>query len=292
MFCLNYFSECCQGEIFFKFENMQCMGLFKICGVFNKLCGLIVVEKCKGVVVCLVGNYVQGVLFFCVMFGIDGKVVMLKGVLKLKVVVICDYLVEVVLYGDNFNDIFVKVSDIVEFEGCIFIFFYDDLQVIVGQGMIGFEILEDLYDVDNVIVFIGGGGLIVGIVIVIKFINLIICIIGVQLENVYGMVVFWYVGEIISYCYVGILVDGCDVVCLGKLIYEIVCQLVDDIVLVSEDDICQSMVVLIQCNKVIIEGVGVLVCVVLLSGKFDSYIQNCKMVSLIFGGNIDFFWVL
>lgn len=91
---------------------------------------------------------------------------------------------------------------------------------------------------------------------------------------------------------IGILVDGCDVFCLGNLIYEIVCELVDDIVLVSEDEICNSMIVLIQCNKVIIEGVGVLVCVVLLSGKLDSYIQNRKMVSIIFGGNIDFFWVL
>lgn len=113
------------------------------------------------------------------MLGIDGKVVMLKGVLKFKVVVMCDYFVEVVLYGDNFNDIIVKVSEIVEMEGCIFILFYDDLKVIVGQGMIGLEIMEDFYDVDNVIVLIGGGGLIVGIVVVIKFINLIICVIGV-----------------------------------------------------------------------------------------------------------------
>lgn len=133
------------------------------------------------------------------MLGIDGKVVMLKGVLKFKVAVMCDYFVEVVLYGDNFNDIIVKVSEIVEMEGCIFILFYDDLKVIVGQGMIGLEIMEDFYDVDNVIVLIGGGGLIVGIVVVIKFINLIICVIGVQFENVYGMVVFFYFGEIIMY---------------------------------------------------------------------------------------------
>lgn len=133
------------------------------------------------------------------MLGIDGKVVMLKGALKFKVAVMCDYFVEVVLYGDNFNDIIVKVSEIVEMEGCIFILFYDDLKVIVGQGMIGLEIMEDFYDVDNVIVLIGGGGLIVGIVVVIKFINLIICVIGVQFENVYGMAVFFYFGEIIMY---------------------------------------------------------------------------------------------
>ncbi|MFK9882646.1 pyridoxal-phosphate dependent enzyme, partial [Klebsiella pneumoniae] len=85
----------------------------------------------------------------------------------------------------------------------------------------------------------------------------------------------------------GTLADGCDVARPGKLTYEIARQLVDDIVLVSEDDIRQSMVALIQRNKVITEGAGALACAALLSGKLDSYIQNRKTVSLISGGNID-----
>lgn len=165
----NYFSERCQGEIFLKFENMQRTGSFKIRGAFNKLCGLTAAEKRKGVVACSAGNHAQGVSLSCAMLGIDGKVVMPKGAPKSKVAATCDYSAEVVLHGDNFNDTLAKASDIVELEGRIFIPPYDDPQVIAGQGTIGLEILEDLYDVDNVIVPIGGGGLIAGIAIAIKY---------------------------------------------------------------------------------------------------------------------------
>ena len=134
-------------------------------------------------------------------------------------------------------------------EGRIFIPPYDDAKVIAGQGTIGLEILEDLYDVDNVIVPIGGGGLIAGIATAIKSINPTINIIGVQ--------------------------------------SEIVRELVDDIVLVSEDNIRDSMIALIQRNKVVTEGAGALACAALLSGKLDHYIQGRKTVCIISGGNID-----
>lgn len=270
----NYFSERCQGEIFLKFENMQRTGSFKIRGAFNKLCGLTAAEKRKGVVACSAGNHAQGVSLSCAMLGIDGKVVMPKGAPKSKVAATCDYSAEVVLHGDNFNDTLAKASDIVELEGRIFIPPYDDPQVIAGQGTIGLEILEDLYDVDNVIVPIGGGGLIAGIAIAIKSINPTIRIIGVQSENVHGMAASWYAGEITSHRHAGTLADGCDVARPGKLTYEIARQLVDDIVLVSEDDIRQSMVALIQRNKVITEGAGALACAALLSGKLDRALLN------------------
>ncbi|MGM8720624.1 pyridoxal-phosphate dependent enzyme, partial [Enterobacter kobei] len=159
----NYLSERCKGEIFLKFENMQRTGSFKIRGAFNKLSSLTDAEKRKGVVACSAGNHAQGVSLSCAMLGIDGKVVMPKGAPKSKVVATRDYSAEVVLHGENFNDTIAKVSEIVEMEGRIFIPPYDDPKVIAGQGTIGLEILEDLYDVDNVIVPIGGGGLIAGI---------------------------------------------------------------------------------------------------------------------------------
>ena len=259
----NYFSERCKGEIFLKFENMQRTGSFKIRGAFNKLSSLTDAEKRKGVVACSAGNHAQGVSLSCAMLGIDGKVVMPKGAPKSKVAATCDYSAEVVLHGDNFNDTIAKVSEIVEMEGRIFIPPYDDPKVIAGQGTIGLEIMEDLYDVDNVIVPIGGGGLIAGIAVAIKSINPTIRVIGVQSENVHGMAAS------------------------GNLTYEIVRELVDDIVLVSEDEIRNSMIALIQRNKVVTEGAGALACAALLSGKLDQYIQNRKTVSIISGGNID-----
>ena len=256
----NYFSERCKGEIFLKFENMQRTGSFKIRGAFNKLSSLTDAEKRKGVVACSA---------------------------KSKVAATCDYSAEVVLHGDNFNDTIAKVSEIVEMEGRIFIPPYDDPKVIAGQGTIGLEIMEDLYDVDNVIVPIGGGGLIAGIAVAIKTINPTIRVIGVQSENVHGMAASFHSGEITTHRTTGTLADGCDVSRPGNLTYEIVRELVDDIVLVSEDEIRNSMIALIQRNKVVTEGAGALACAALLSGKLDQYIQNRKTVSIISGGNID-----
>ncbi|EHE8310658.1 threonine/serine dehydratase [Escherichia coli] len=259
----NYFSERCKGEIFLKFENMQRTGSFKIRGAFNKLSSLTDAEKRKGVVACSAGNHAQGVSLSCAMLGIDGKVVMPKGAPKSKVAATCDYSAEVVLHGDNFNDTIAKVSEIVEMEGRIFIPPYDDPKVIAG------------------------GGLIAGIAVAIKSINPTIRVIGVQSENVHGMAASFHSGEITTHRTTGTLADGCDVSRPGNLTYEIVRELVDDIVLVSEDEIRNSMIALIQRNKVVTEGAGALACAALLSGKLDQYIQNRKTVSIISGGNID-----
>ncbi len=126
--------------------------------------------------------------------------------------------------------------------------------MIAGQGTIGLEIIEDLYDVDNIIVPIGGGGLIAGVAMAIKSINPTIKVIGVQSENVHGMAASFYAGTMTNHRTSSTLADGCDVARPGSLTFEIVKQLVDDIVLVTEDDIRHSMVDLIQRNKVITEG--------------------------------------
>ena len=283
----NYFSECCKGDIFLKFENMQRTGSFKIRGAFNKLCSLTDVEKSKGVVACSAGNHAQGVSLSCAMLGIDSKVVMPKAAPKSKVAATRDYSAQVILHGDNFNETIAKVSEIVEMEGRIFIPPYDDPKVIAGQGTIGLEILEDLYDVDNIIVPIGGGGLISGIALAIKSINPTIKVIGVQAQNVHGMAASFFAGNITTHRTGSTLADGCDVSRPGQITYEIVRQLVDNIVLVSEDEIRNSIIALIQRNKVVTEGAGALACAALLSGKLDSDIQNRKTVSIISCGNID-----
>ncbi|TXD52149.1 pyridoxal-phosphate dependent enzyme, partial [Escherichia coli] len=105
--------------------------------------------------------------------------------------------------------------------------------------------------------------------------------------NVHGMAASFHSGEITTHRTTGTLADGCDVSRPGNLTYEIVRELVDDIVLVSEDEIRNSMIALIQRNKVVTEGAGALACAALLSGKLDQYIQNRKTVSIISGGNID-----
>jgi threonine dehydratase len=283
----NYLSECCHGEIYLKFENMQRTGSFKIRGAFNKLSSLTDEERQRGVVACSAGNHAQGVSLSCAMLGINGKVVMPVSAPKSKVAATTDYSAQVVMHGENFNDTIAKVSEIVEMEGRIFIPPYNDEKVIAGQGTIGLEILEDLYDVDNVILPVGGGGLIAGVALAIKSINPTINIIGVQAENVHGMTASFRAGKITSHRTTGTLADGCDVSRPGDLTFAIVNALVSDMILVSEDEIRHSMLALIQRNKIIAEGAGALATAALLSGKLNDIIKGRKTVSLISGGNID-----
>lgn len=221
------------------------------------------------------------------MLGIDSKVVMPCCAPSSKVAATADYSAEVILHGNSFNDTISKAQELIEAENRIFIPPYDDVKVIAGQGTIGLEILEDLYDVDNVIVPIGGGGLISGIAIALKSINPTINIIGVQAVNVHGMAKSFHEGQFLSHRTTGTIADGCDVATPGKLTYEIVKELVTDIVVVTEEEIKRGMIDLIQRNKIVTEGAGALASAAILSGKLKGYIENKKTVSLISGGNID-----
>lgn len=283
----NYLSDICQGDIYVKFENMQRTGSFKMRGAYNKLSSLTEEEASRGVVACSAGNHAQGVALSSKLLGIDAKIVMPTTAPKAKVAATLGYGAEVVSYGENFNDTLKKAQEIVEEEGRIFIHPYDDPMVIAGQGTIGIEILEDLWDVDNVVVPVGGGGLISGVAIALKSFNPNINIIGVQAANVHGMASSIAENSIVTHRNDGTVADGCDVATPGHLTYEIVKDLVTEIVIVSEEEIMASMVALVQRNKIISEGAGALSTAAILSGKLDKYIQGAETVAIISGGNID-----
>ena len=274
-------------QLYLKTENLQATGSFKVRGAYYKISQLSEEESAKGVIACSAGNHAQGVALAATRRGIKSIVCMPDGAPIMKVENTKNLGAEVCLVPGTYDDAHDKAVELQAETGMTFIHPYDDELVIAGQGTIGLEILEDLYDVDNVIVPIGGGGLIAGIATAIKSINPTINIIGVQSENVHGMAASYQAGEITNHRITGTLADGCDVSRPGNLTFEIVRELVDDIVLVSEDEIRNSMIALIQRNKVVTEGAGALACAALLSGKLDQYIQNRKTVSIISGGNID-----
>ena len=274
-------------QLYLKTENLQATGSFKVRGAYYKISQLSEEESAKGVIACSAGNHAQGVALAATRRGIRSIVCMPDGAPLMKVENTKNLGAEVCLVPGTYDEAHDKAVQLQKEYDMTFIHPYDDEQVIAGQGTIGLEILEDLYDVDNVIVPIGGGGLIAGIATAIKSINPTINIIGVQSENVHGMAASYQAGEIMSHRVTGTLADGCDVSRPGNLPFEIVRELVDDIVLVSEDDIRNSMIALIQRNKVVTEGAGALACAALLSGKLDHYIQGRKTVCIISGGNID-----
>ncbi|PGV72627.1 bifunctional threonine ammonia-lyase/L-serine ammonia-lyase TdcB [Bacillus thuringiensis] len=275
------------GEIYLKLENMQLTGSFKFRGAFNKISQLTNEEKERGVIACSAGNHAQGVALSSHLLKIKSKIVMPTSAPQAKVDATRGYGSEVILYGDTFDDAKAKCEEIIKETGETYLHPYDDVEVMAGQGTIGLDILDDMWDVDTVIVPIGGGGIISGIAVALKSFNPSINIIGVQAENVHGMKASYDAGEIVSHYKAPTIADGCAVKIPGNLTFEIVKNLVDEIVTVSEEELEVAMKDLLQRGKAVVEGAGALATAALLAGKVDKYVQCKKVVAVISGGNVD-----
>ncbi|MDF9546826.1 bifunctional threonine ammonia-lyase/L-serine ammonia-lyase TdcB [Bacillus cereus] len=275
------------GEIYLKLENMQLTGSFKFRGAFNKISQLTNEEKERGVIACSAGNHAQGVALSSHLLKIKSKIVMPTSAPQAKVDATRGYGSEVILYGDTFDDAKAKCEEIIKETGETYLHPYDDVEVMAGQGTIGLDILDDMWDVDTVIVPIGGGGIISGIAVALKSFNPSINIIGVQAENVHGMKASYDAGEIVSHYKAPTIADGCAVKIPGNLTFEIVKNLVDEIVTVSEEELEVAMKDLLQRGKAVVEGAGALATAALLAGKVDKYVQGKKVVAVISGGNVD-----
>ncbi|PGA93053.1 bifunctional threonine ammonia-lyase/L-serine ammonia-lyase TdcB [Bacillus wiedmannii] len=275
------------GEIYLKLENMQLTGSFKFRGAFNKISQLTNEEKERGVIACSAGNHAQGVALSSHLLKIKSKIVMPTSAPQAKVDATRGYGSEVILYGDTFDDAKAKCEKIIKETGETYLHPYDDVEVMAGQGTIGLDILDDMWDVDTVIVPIGGGGIISGIAVALKSFNPSINIIGVQAENVHGMKASYDAGEIVSHYKAPTIADGCAVKIPGNLTFEIVKNLVDEIVTVSEEELEVAMKDLLQRGKAVVEGAGALATAALLAGKVDKYVQGKKVVAVISGGNVD-----
>ncbi|MCP1124633.1 threonine ammonia-lyase [Bacillus sp. AFS018417] len=275
------------GEIYLKLENMQLTGSFKFRGAFNKISNLTDEEKARGVIACSAGNHAQGVALSSHLLGIKSKIVMPTSAPKAKVEATKGYGSEVILYGDTFDDAKAKCEEIIKETGETYLHPYDDVEVMAGQGTIGLDILDDMWDVDTVLVPIGGGGIIAGIAVALKSFNPSINIIGVQADNVHGMKASYDKGEIVEHYEAPTIADGCAVKIPGTLTFKIVRELVDDIVTVSEEELEVAMKDLLQRGKAVVEGAGALATAALLAGKVDPYIKGKKVAAIISGGNVD-----
>jgi threonine dehydratase len=147
--------------------------------------------------------------------------------------------------------------------------------------------LDSIWDVDTVIVPVGGGGLISGIAVAMKTFNPNINIIGVQADNIHGMTASFRAGKKVGYKKAATIADGCAVEFPGNLTFEVVEELVDDMVTVSEQEIEVAMKDLIQRTKIVVEGAGALATAAILSGKVDKYVNGKKVVAVVSGGNVD-----
>jgi len=280
----NNFSEIFDGNIYFKLENLQRTGSFKIRGALSAI--LSNIEKCKnGVIAASAGNHAQGVAFGANLFGIKAIIVMPKTTPLIKVENTKSYGAEVVLFGKTYDEAYQKALSIKKDMGLYFIHPFDDEDVIAGQGSIALEILEENIKIDQVIVPIGGGGLISGIALYIKSVNPQIKVIGVQAENAAGMYYSFMRKNIVTLTSSATIAEGIAVKKVSERTYNLCRQYVDEIVTVSEDEIAFAILQYIEKSKLVVEGAGAVPLASILSKKID--VKGKNSVLIVSGGNID-----
>ena len=273
------------SKLFLKTENLQVTGSFKLRGAYYKISQLTDEEKSKGIVACSAGNHAQGVAFAAARKKISATICMPDSAPVMKVDSTKRLGANVELVKGTYDDAHDRAVELVNETGATFIHPYDDDMVIAGQATIGLEILDQLEDVENIIVPIGGGGLISGVAFAAKSLKPEIKIYGVQAAGAPSMYNSFknHQREVLNS--VSTFADGISVKNPGELTFEIISKYVDDIVCVSEDEIAAAILALIEKQKLIAEGAGAVSVAAALFNKVP--IQNQKTVCLISGGNID-----
>ena len=271
-------------NLLIKSENLQKTGSFKIRGAFNKIRTLSPEEASHGVIACSAGNHAQGVALSATRLGIKSVICMPEGAPILKVEATRGYGAEVVLVPGVYDDAAKEAERLSREEGYTFAHPFNDPYVIAGQGTIGLEILDQVPDVDQIIVPIGGGGLISGIAVAVKSMRPNVKVIGVQAASVPSMFVSRRNGEITTVKDGPTIADGIHVLTPGDLTFDIVSNYVDDIVTVTEDEIAAAIVALLEGPKTVAEGAGATTVAAYLFNKVDT---SLKTVAVVSGGNVD-----
>lgn len=278
------FSNLSGAEVFLKLENLQSTGSFKVRGAVNKLYHLTPEELSHGVTCASAGNHAQGVAFAASKMDVHSKIFMPIFTPPLKVIATKAYGADVELIGDNFDEAYVAAKKYAAESNATFIEPFDDRQIIAGQGTIALEIFDQLKDIDEIYVPIGGGGLISGIAIVAKQINPSIKIIGVESEGTASMINSIKKKQIITLPQVSSIADGIAVKRPGELTYKIISELVDDFVVVSDEEIAHITYLLLQRGKLLAEPSGVASLAAIAGRKRDCI--NKRVLAVISGGNV------
>lgn len=285
LFYSSTFSKISGNNIYFKSENKQKTGSFKLRGAYNKIASLTKEERSRGVVASSAGNHAQGVAYAASSFGIESTIVMPMTAPLAKIQATKSYGGNVVKFGEVYDECYNKAMEIKEEKNATFIHPFNDNDVIAGQGTIALEILEELPQTDVIIVPIGGGGLISGIAAVAKQIKPDLIIIGVESETIASSKASLDSGKIVTLPGAKSLADGISVQTPGDISFDYIKKYVDDIVTVTEDEIAYAIFMLMERTKLVAEGAGAVPLAALLANKI-SY-SNKNVVAMISGGNID-----
>ncbi len=278
------FSRRTGTDLFLKYENFQRTGSFKIRGAFNRIHHLDEQERKDGVITASAGNHAQGVSLAATEAGIDATIVMPRDAPISKVEATRGYGADVVLKGVDYREAYHHALDL-QTDDRVFVHPFDDPLVQAGQGTIGLEILEDVPDVDAVVASIGGGGLMAGLARVIKARSPETRVIGVQAEGAASVPQSLEQGEIYERDSISTISDGIATRSIAESTFEVIRECVDDVVVVSEDETANAILLLLERDKTVVEGAGAVTLGAVLSN--DLNLKGQSVLCLLSGGNID-----
>jgi threonine dehydratase len=273
-------------RLYLKLENLQMTGAYKERGAFSKSLRLSEQEKRAGIVTSSAGNHAQAVAYAAKRLGIPATIVMPETTPLSKVQGTQAFGASIVLHGDNYDAAFQRAKELQQQQGYTFVHAFDDPDVIAGQGTIGLELLEQNPYLDIIVVPIGGGGLISGIAVAIKEINPKIRIIGVEAAAMAGMHASLTAGKVITISSCSTVAEGIAVATVGSHTFPIVQKYVDDIVTVTEEEIANAILLLLEQEKTLVEGAGSVGFAALCNRKIQG-VAGKNVAVIVSGGNID-----
>jgi len=280
------FTQLTGSTVYLKNEFEQKTGSFKLRGAYYKIKTLTEEERKNGVVAASAGNHAQGVAFASALEKINCTIVMPKKASPANAAATRGYGATVVLEGKNYDESWIKAQEIAKTTGATIIHAFDDSQIIAAQGVIGLEIIEQLPDVDEIYVPIGGGGLAAGILAAIKDKNPNVKVIGVESKSFPSMKKSLDSGKVETIEGGFTVADGISVRTPGEQTFEIIKDKIDEIVLVDDDEIINTMFLLMERSKSVVEPAGAAGLAYLVSKKPSP---GKKVVPILCGGNIDMY---
>ena len=278
-----YFSAQTGNRVYFKPENMQYTGAYKVRGAYYKISTLSEEEKSRGLITASAGNHAQGVAYAARLAGVKATVVMPTTTPLIKVNRTKGYGADVVLEGDVFDEACAHAYKLAEEHGYTFVHPFDDLDVAAGQGSIAMEIIKELPTVDYILVPIGGGGLCTGVSTLAKMLNPKIKVIGVEPAGASCMKESLRQGKVVTLPQVNTIADGTAVKRPGEKLFPYIQENVDEIITIDDNELIVAFLDMVENHKMIVENSGLLAVAALKHIKAEKK----KVVSILSGGNMD-----
>lgn len=279
-----YYSTLSGNEIYFKPENLQYTGSYKLRGAYYKISTLTEEEKARGLITASAGNHAQGVAYAARAFGVPATIVMPVTTPLIKVNRTKKYGANVILHGDVYDDAYEHARQLSEEQGRTFVHPFNDLAVATGQGTIALEILRELPDADYILVPMGGGGLSTGVATAAKMINPNIIVVGVEPAGANCIQQSLRQGKVVTLPHVNTIADGTAVKTPGDKLLPLIKQYIDEIIVVEDSELVVACLEMMENHKLVVENSGLLSVAAL---RHLKRVKGKKIVSVLSGGNMD-----